>query len=243
MDLHELRLVSRHVHPVLPGETHAAATALATRLPQDYVDLVERYGQGTTCGYVRVHVPAELVTRTQEWRERVTEYWFWSSEGTEVTPEALQTRGVVVADTIDGDELCFLAGEPERCFVLPRHSDDVVALDGGLTAALAWVAEQFETPLPSTFESWTGRRNLESWNASGDGAAVGRDLLALGMHDRADTDDDHLQLLVPAIGGVLNVVSGGGARVYGSYDDDAPEADVRRVLAVLERHRLTPRQA
>ena len=46
---------------------------------------------------------------------RINEYWFSDTSEAGVAPELLQERGVVVADTFDGDELCFDPPIRRRC--------------------------------------------------------------------------------------------------------------------------------
>ncbi|MFB9314654.1 SMI1/KNR4 family protein [Nocardioides plantarum] len=239
MNLSDLRLVSRHSSPVPASETSAAAAALGTPLPEDYVAHVERYGRGITCETVRVYVPGDLAGTTAQWRQRITDYWFWETDGVEVTPETLQTRGVVIADTLDGDEFCFVAGAPDRVYVLPRHSDEALAFDGGLLPAVARVLDGFDPPLWPVFESSTARRTFEMWGNGSDGNAVAAGLLALGLHDLEQTSERHLQVLLPSLGGIVQVVDSGlGVRAYGSFDDDAPTDDIERVLAALAEHGL-----
>jgi hypothetical protein len=238
VDLGDLRLVSRHAHPVPASETAAASAALGTALPEGYAAHVERYGPGLTCEVVRVVVPRDLEERTAEWRDRITEYWFWETDAVGVTPADLQTRGVVVADTLDGDELCFVAGAPERLFLLPRHSDDAIAFDDGFLPAVRWVLEQYGAGLP-VFESFVGRQRFEMWGRGVDGEAVAADLLALGLHDLERVSDAALDLLVPSLGASVRLdVSAMGVRASGTYDEDAPAADLDRFFAVLTGHGL-----
>jgi hypothetical protein len=92
------------IRPATPEGIAEAEAELGVRLPSGYVAYVERLGEGALGHFVRVNAPARLPGATLEWRERVTEYWFWDTSEAGVAPESLQERGVVVADSFDGDE-------------------------------------------------------------------------------------------------------------------------------------------
>ena len=42
----------------------------------------------------------------------------------------------MLADTFDGDELCFVPEDPEALYLLPRDDDEAVPLGPGLLSAL-----------------------------------------------------------------------------------------------------------
>ena len=115
-----------HVRPSTSGEVTGLESELGVRMPTGYDEYVRRLGDGALGHLVRVYPPTTLGTRTSEWRARVQEYWFWDTTAAGVEPESFQDRGVVVADTFDGDELCFLPEDPDALFLLPRDDDDVV---------------------------------------------------------------------------------------------------------------------
>lgn len=238
VDLGDLHLVTSRLAPSTSAEIHEAQRLLDAPLLVGYSDFVLRYGAGLVGDMVRVYGPDGVVSMTREWRDRVTEYWVWETAGTGVTPEMLQSNGVVVADTIGGDEVCFVAGTPDRCIILPRDGDDAVAITGGLEQALSWLLESGEiikpAPLP-TFEPWVGRAHPQ-YAVAGEAAFAGvRDgLVALGLHSLVQDLGTGLTLVVPTAGALVQVRGQRWVTVSVSHDADAPEAVLALVTGVLE---------
>ncbi len=125
-----------------PAEVDEAEARLGIRFPRDYREYVTRFGEGILGGtYVRVYPPRRIIDgpdNLDEWRQRIDEYWFWDDGAAVLTkPKALEC--VIIGDTFDGDELIVHPGEPDRIYILPRHSEDIFAVDGGLLPALDWL--------------------------------------------------------------------------------------------------------
>ena len=242
MDITHLHLVTGRLAPSSAPEVHEAERALGTPLPAGYAAFVQRYGQGLVGDFVRVYIPNDVVTMTEEWRDRVTAYWFWDTAGTGVTPEQLQSDGVVFADTVNGDEVCFVAGNPDRCYILPRDSDEAVAVAGDLSEVLSWLLESGQlirpAPLP-TFESWVDRARLR-YEAEGEAAFAGvRDgLLALRAHDLVKQDGKRLVLLIPSAGTRIEVSGHYMVRVLVSHDASHPQDVIAQVVGILEANGL-----
>ncbi|MFC5179185.1 hypothetical protein [Nocardioides taihuensis] len=150
MDLDALQPTSPPLSAASAAEVAGAARTLGTRFPAGYGEFAQRFGSGAVGDIVRVYGPDRVVEMTHEWRERVREYWFWETEGTGVTREQLQARGVLVADTFNGDEVCFVDSAPDRCVVLPRDSDNAVVVTGGMANVLTWLLESGELVEPVT---------------------------------------------------------------------------------------------
>ena len=98
-------------------------------MPAGYSEYVRRLGGGALGNWVRVYAPADLATRTGEWRERVQEYWFWDTSAAGIEPQVFQQQGVVLADTFDGDELCFLPEDPEALSCCPATTTTLLPRD------------------------------------------------------------------------------------------------------------------
>ncbi|MCF6525021.1 SMI1/KNR4 family protein [Streptomyces sp. JJ36] len=118
--------------------------ALGTRLPAEYVALMERYGAGCWAEWLRFFEPlgagdAGLVEEV-EWR--LDTYRELRAEFPEFNPLATwpEPGGFLpFADSIDGDQLGWLTeGDPERwqLIVHPRHADQGPPLSGGLVDTL-----------------------------------------------------------------------------------------------------------
>jgi hypothetical protein len=48
-------------------------------------------------------------------------------------------EGVIVADTMDGDELMMHPSEPDRLYVLPRYEGAIYVAGDGLLPAMEWL--------------------------------------------------------------------------------------------------------
>ena len=245
MDLDDIRLVSTRLAPSAPGEVSAAEAALGCRFPAGYAAYVERFGGGDLGHFLRVYPPERVLAARAEWQQRVTEYWFWDTEASGTTPEHLR-EGVVVADSFDGDELCFHPDDPDTLFVLPRNSDDVHRVGPGLLAALEWMLGSGElTTAPSgpvDFEPWQHRTEVRRW-VVGDleetAAALAAEDPAAGRApvQRQDEGFSSTVVYLPAIGGraMLWRFADDRPQVVLSHDEDAPADAVARVGAVLDR--------
>jgi hypothetical protein len=124
-----------------PAAVDAAQKELATHMPSEYREFITRFGEGTLGGYVRVYPPHQILKGDNcvtEWRKRIDEYWFWD-DGADVLPKVRALECLIVADTVDGDELAFHPSEPDRLYVLPRYDEMVYVAGDGLLAAIEWL--------------------------------------------------------------------------------------------------------
>jgi hypothetical protein len=114
---------------------------LGCRLPTGYRDFIARFGEGLLAGYLRVYPPHQILTgdnNVQAWRERIDEYWFWDA-GRDVLTKGRALECVIVADTMDGDEVVAHPSEPDRLYVLPRHDEMIYTAGDGLLPAIEWL--------------------------------------------------------------------------------------------------------
>ena len=246
MDLVDIRPVSTGLAPSTPAEVADAEAALGCRFPAGYAAYVERLGAGDLGHFLRVYPPERVLDARAEWQQRVTEYWFWEPGTSGATPEHLR-EGVVLADSFDGDELCFHPDDPDALFVLPRHSDDVHRVGPGLLPALEWMLTSgvlvTAQPGPVAFEPWQHRAEVRRW-VVGDleevAAAVAAEDPAAEVVPVQRLDDGFASTVVylPAIGGraMLWWFADGRAEVVLRHDESAPADVVDRVVAVLDRH-------
>src|SRR5262249_17740167 len=83
-------------------------------------------------------------------------------------------ESVIIGDTLDGDELIVHPGNPERIYVLPRHSEKIYVAGDGLLAAIEWLCtsgtltEQFPERNFEPFDSQAG----QSGNVTDDAGRV-----------------------------------------------------------------------
>lgn len=218
------------------GITQAEAE-LGVRLPSGYVAYVERLGEGTLGHFVRVYDPAKLPDLNRDWRQRINEYWFWDTSEAGVAPERLQERGVVVADSFDGDELCFDPDDPETLFLLPRDEDDARRLGPGFSAAVDWMLSGALNPWVEgwTFEAWTGRAEMREALDGRRLADAARAIAALGEHSHVVELNNRTTYFLPSIGGRLSLYEeeDGATEADLSYDEAADQAAVDVVLAAM----------
>ena len=124
------------------AEEDAAEAQLGIRFPTGYREYVTKFGEGVLGGtYVRIYPPRRILSgdnNLTEWRQRVTEYWFWD-DGREVLTKERALQSIIIGDTFDGDELIVHPENPERVYVLPRHSENIHIAGDGLRAAIEWL--------------------------------------------------------------------------------------------------------
>ena len=89
-------------------EILACEKTLNVTFDEDYKEYVLQYGSGILGGtYVRMFLPETIMLTLDEWRKRITEYWFWD-EGKEVLTKDEVLKSIRIGDTFDGDEIIFL---------------------------------------------------------------------------------------------------------------------------------------
>jgi hypothetical protein len=102
----------------------------------DYKEYVSTYGSGILGGtYVRIYLPETIILTLAEWKNRITEYWFWD-EGREVLTKDEVLNAIRIGDTYDGDEIILFKSE---YFVLPRHSEMIYKAGNTLEETITWL--------------------------------------------------------------------------------------------------------
>lgn len=117
-------------------EILACEKTLNIAFDEDYKEYVLVYGSGILGGtYVRIFLPETIILTLEEWRNRITEYWFWD-EGKEVMTKDQVLSSVRIGDTFDGDEIILYKGE---YFVLPRYSEMIYKAGNTLEEIITWL--------------------------------------------------------------------------------------------------------
>lgn len=228
-----------HVRPSSPHEVAELESELGVRMPAGYAEYVQRLGGGSLGHLVRVWPPTTLRARTSEWRARVQEYWFWDTSAAGIESASFQERGVVVADTFDGDELCFLPEDPDALFLLPRDDDDVVPAGPGLLPALdrLLVGDPDQWVEGWTFEAFgDDRREVRRELGHGlDLAGAVHAVAELGEHAHVVELGERTTFFLPGIGGRLSIsqLNGHAPSLDLSHDPEADPMAVARLLDVL----------
>ena len=71
----------------------------------------------------------------EEWRNRITQYWFWD-EGKEVLTKEEVLKSIRIGDTFDGDEIIFLNNQ---YYILPRYSEMIYKAGNSLEETITWL--------------------------------------------------------------------------------------------------------
>lgn len=225
------------IRPATSDGIARAEAELGVRMPSGYAAYVERLGEGALGHFIHVYEPAKLPDLTLDWRVRIKEYWFWDTSEAGVAPESLQERGVVLADSFDGDELCFDPADPETLFVLPRDEDRARRVGPGFIAAVDWMLSgALNTWVEGwTFEAWTNRAEVRQELHGRRLADAARAIADLGEHSHVVDLDWRKTFFLPAIGGRLSLyhLDDGVARVDLTYDEAANPEAVDVVLAAM----------
>jgi hypothetical protein len=194
------------MHPADREDVATAESELGVRLPSGYAAYVQQLGEGALGHLIRVYPPQQVRTKTLEWRERVQQFWFWDTSDAGAAVEALQQRGVLLADTFDGDELCFDPADPETLYVLPRDEEIAHCMESGFLAALDWMLSGVLNPWVEgwTFEAWANRVEL-SKVAPGQLPQAASLVEALGEHSHGVDLGDRRTFFLPSIQGRLSL--------------------------------------
>ena len=137
-----IRVIGGPLRPSSAADVKAAETQLGVRFPTGYREYVTRFGEGVLGGaYIRIYPPHRILAgpnNVGEWRERIREYWQWEEAGRVLTKqEALE--GVIIGDTVAGDELVVHPSNPDRIMVLPHDSETIYVAGNGLQAVIEWL--------------------------------------------------------------------------------------------------------
>jgi len=124
------------------AEVDEAEAQLSIRFPSGYREYVTQFGEGVLGGsYVRIYPPRRILSGANnlaEWRSRIDQYWFWDG-GSDVLTKEQALECIIIGDTLEGDELIVHPDNPERVYVLPRHSEDIYIAGNGLPAVIEWL--------------------------------------------------------------------------------------------------------
>src|SRR5262249_16935776 len=125
-----------------PAEVNAAEAQLGIHFPSGYREYVTQFGEGVLGGsYVRIYPPRRILSGANnlaEWRRRIDQYWFWDG-GSKVLTKNQVLEGIIIRDTLEGDELIVRPDNPERVYGLTRHSEDIYIAGNGLPAVIEWL--------------------------------------------------------------------------------------------------------
>lgn len=117
----------------------AAERLTGAPFPADYREFVTTLGDGQyNAGYIYVLMPRSILAQYEELRRTWHEHAHFWQDSELLSAEELG-QAIVLARTVDGDELVFHARKPGALYVLPRHGDEIYLAGEGLKDALEWV--------------------------------------------------------------------------------------------------------
>ena len=199
-----------------------------------YEQYVKRFGTGSYSNAVRVYAPHRILNENDEFRARCSEYFFWDGPDTEVSQADL-SEAVIIADTLDGDEIVFLPHKKAGLYFLPRHSDNAKWIGHDLDEAIKYICEsgQVYDDIPHKyFQSWVDRKRIELVNNQADFAFADYEQKFRGLITadivEFSLDDEYLSLLSREIEGSISLF---GKRVFIEYDQDI---NLESILATIE---------
>jgi hypothetical protein len=167
IDLEKIKIVGGPCVLATVEDVDHAAEKLNTSFPKGYCEYVTILGEGILGDFIRVYPPWRILAELDSWRDRIRQYWFWDN-GVDVLTDEQAEESVIIADTLNGDELIFHPSNPDRLIVLPRDKEVIFEAGENLTEALEWlcgsgkVTQQFSASEFEPFDSRTLERSARS---------------------------------------------------------------------------------
>jgi hypothetical protein len=145
------------------AEVDAVEETANFRFPTGYREYVTTLGKGEYCNYIRIHMPAKVLSETREYQTALDEYWFWDL-GNEVISMERAMESVNIGDTVDGDVMIFHPANPDELFILPRHDDMSHRIGVNLYDAINWLCVSRYNPQSGSVGENHERRYFVPWN-------------------------------------------------------------------------------
>jgi hypothetical protein len=120
------------------AEVSAAEASLGTRFPAGFRAWMTTLGCGILSELVRVYGVPRLLEMIVETQARWREYYFWDSSR-DLLPKQVVLESIIVADTLDGDEVIFHPSNPDALYLLPRHTERICWIGARFEDALEWL--------------------------------------------------------------------------------------------------------
>jgi predicted DNA-binding WGR domain protein len=139
LELKKVRVLSKPLMLATDREVDALEKKLGVRFPGGYREYVTTLGEGILGGtFVRVYGPGTIAKQLASWRKRIKQYWLWDQASAVLTKKRA-VESIIIADTLQGDELLFHPEEPNRLLVLPRHKEKIFVAGSTLLEAVEWL--------------------------------------------------------------------------------------------------------
>lgn len=211
MSFQDVYRVSDSFETVSEDDVRAAERELGLTFPAGYLEYVTMLGKGTYCNYVQVYMPGEILACYQQKQEEWGANFGWPA-GEKVLNRRQVVESIILADTVDGDDLIFHPKIRDRLFVLSRTDAMIYDVGADLEEALSWLYEAGVLTPHSNFKYFQSHKNrgLLMLRASNSRLSFNdlRDyLLSLGVHQYVimDTEEGYIQLFIKDFGGFVSV--------------------------------------
>ncbi|MEO6046523.1 MAG: SMI1/KNR4 family protein [Candidatus Kapaibacterium sp.] len=162
MKIEDVQIIEAPLVLATSEEVDALASQLWITFPEGYREYMTRLGEGILGLLVRIYPPWKVGNELVSWRRRINRYWFWG----DLLPKARAVECVVIGDTMGGDELIFHPSRPDRLFVLPHESEQILEVGNDLLSAIDWCCSSGELAEPfdeRDFEPFnTRKKNAEN---------------------------------------------------------------------------------
>jgi hypothetical protein len=240
VDFSDIFPVTDRLQRASVDEVAAAEAAIGTPFPPGYAEFVTRFGDGSVTNWVRVYPPGRVAEEHADHRARREEYYFWD-DGADVLTREQVAASVVLADTLNGDEVVYHPKSPSGLFVLPRDDGMIYRVGSSLAEAIDWLCRSGVLTAAlsiKTFEPNAGRSQREF--VGGLAFEDARDaLLMLKSHDHSCEmtvdDEKYFEMYIKELGGVLFICESlSGTTIGLRTDDGASGAKFDRLIAGLQ---------
>ncbi len=138
MSFDDIKIVGGPLVTATPKQIDHLETELWMTFPDGYREYMLRFGEGTLGDFVRIYPPWRILKSNTEWRKRIEKYWFWE-KGRKVLPKERALEGILIGDSLNGDELLIHPTRAKSFFVLPIDKEKVFEIQGTLEDAIEWM--------------------------------------------------------------------------------------------------------
>jgi hypothetical protein len=127
------------------GEIEAIEKDLSVSFPIGYREFVSTLGFGEYCNFIRIDMPAAILSGYKEYQQFLDAYWFWEM-GEDLLSKERGIECIKIGDSVDGDVIIFHPSNSNELFVLPRHDDMLHKIGSNLYEAIDWLCVYRHNP-------------------------------------------------------------------------------------------------
>lgn len=140
MNTSDVLIISKRIQPVSLNEINQIEESLGVRLPTGYREFITTFGEGIYCDLFCIFPPQKILNeyegRRRTWREYAQLFFYQDRE--QPLEEAKLYDSIILGETIDGDQMVYYPLEPDRLYMLPRHSDVITMVSSDFSDLHIW---------------------------------------------------------------------------------------------------------